>query len=128
MSNGSSPYPNNSTITVQVPKNPLYKGNFDEESFQKAGGGTLIIGPLDYQPYATSGIGTDTWQITSIDLKINPTATPDNTNPIPIGGNTGKGQGIQWALMGANQVNLNSGTKNSSTLFFDANFNPAGNH
>jgi hypothetical protein len=115
-------YNNNGTVTVQLTRNPNYKGNFDEEVFQKAGGGTLVIGPLNN---SANGQGLDIWDITQITLKINPKVTTLNTNPLALGPN--KGAGMQWNLNGANQVALNSANHNVSSCFFDANFNPSGN-
>ena len=125
LSTGNTPYANNSQITVPLTKNPLYKGNFDEESFQKAGGGTLVVGPLDYIPYNTAGIGTDTWQIQSLTLMLYPKATAANGNTSqPLGSG---GAGITWGASGGiNLVSLSSGTKNRFQGTFSAGFASTG--
>ncbi len=115
-------YNNNGTVTVQLKRNPNYKGHFDEEVFQKAGGGTLVIGPLSN---SANGQGLDIWDIDQIILKINPKVTSTNSNPLALGPN--KGQGMTWNLSGANEVQLNSANHNVSSCFFDAGFNPSGN-
>jgi len=97
----------------------------DVTTFQKAGGGTLVIGPIDYTPNATAGIGYDNWKIDQTSLIINPKITAANPNPKPIG--PSGGQGINWVTAGSNEVVLSSSGKNVSRMFFDPNFNPQGN-
>ena len=120
-----TPYNNNSTVTIQLQKNAAYQGNVDVTTFQKAGGGTLVIGPIDYTPNATAGIGYDNWKIDQTSLIINPKITAANPNPKPIG--PSGGQGINWVTAGSNEVVLSSSGKNVSRMFFDPNFNPQGN-
>ena len=98
----------------------MYKGKFDLATLQK-NGGHIYISNLSYQPNATGGVGTDIWKIDQVSAVINLKPSSVNPNPKPLGANS-----LSWNLMGANELQLNSGNGTHGVFFFDANFNPQG--
>jgi hypothetical protein len=117
-------FANNSVTTVILTKNPKYKGAFDVETLQKAGG-HIHIWPICYPPNSTSGIGYDLWQIVNLNMTINLKANDANPNPKPIGG--AQSGALSWSLQGANMVQLDSRqTQQQVEFYFDSNLTAQG--
>jgi hypothetical protein len=114
---GLQKFENNSSNTVILTRNKNYKGTFDMASFQKAGGGRLIINLII--PEAGHAVGVDVWQITGLVATFEIKATTGN--PGAIGSKK-----ITYPLAGANQINLDNSNWNlvKKQLTFDKTFNP----
>jgi hypothetical protein len=114
-------FANNSVTTIILKRAPSYKGKFDEETLQKAGG-HIHIWPICYTPYSTSGIGYDLWDITGVTMTINLKPTADNPAATSIGGNTGN---LKWSFNQGPLV-MSSQSQNQVDLYFDASLSASG--
>jgi hypothetical protein len=114
-------FANNSVTTIILKRASSYKGKFDEETLQKAGG-HIHIWPICYTPYSTSGIGYDLWDITGVTMTINLKPTADNPAATSIGGNSGN---LKWSFNQGPLV-MSSQSQNQVDLYFDASLSASG--